>query len=115
MKSPHKGALVGITAVALASTMGAGSAQATGTAPPIADGASKAQRHDNLPNPLAEAQARVQKEAVDRLLSGTAKLETRGGERVIALSASADWPFADIASLTLISRWTDLSIDEAFR
>ena len=89
MKSPHKGALVGITAVALASTMGAGSAQATGTAPPIADGASKAQRHDNLPNPLAEAQARVQKEAVDRLLSGKAKLETRGGERVIALSASA--------------------------
>lgn len=89
MKGIHKGAIVGITAVALASTM-AGPAQATAGAPAEQDvSSSKTHKQDNLPNPLAEAQAKLTREAVAALASGKATLEVRGGERVIKMGGNS--------------------------
>jgi immune inhibitor A len=44
-----------------------------------------ANREHDLPNPLGDAQRALRKEAVDKLVKGEAKTETRGGQRVIKL------------------------------
>ena len=45
--------------------------------------AAQASRPDNLPNPLAEAQAAERKDAVTKLLKGEATTKTINGNRVI--------------------------------
>ncbi|XKF14254.1 immune inhibitor A [Knoellia locipacati] len=59
-------------------------AQATESAPPV-DGSSKAQKRDDLPNPLGDAQRKLRKDAVAKLIKGEASLQTRNGAQVIAV------------------------------
>ena len=49
--------------------------------------AAQASRHDNLPNPLAEAQAAERKDAVAKLLKGEATTRTINGNRVIEVKS----------------------------
>lgn len=74
--------LATLTGAALALTL---APHAMASAPP-SDRVAKAPRSDNLPNPLAEAQAKLQSDAVAKLLKGEATVETRNGERVIKMA-----------------------------
>src|SRR6478672_10342154 len=49
--------------------------------------AAQASRHDNLPNPLADAQAAERKDAVAKLLKGEATTKTINGNRVIEVKS----------------------------
>ena len=51
--------------------------------------AAQASRHDNLPNPLAEAKAEETKAAVTKLLKGEATTKTINGNRVIEVKTTA--------------------------
>jgi immune inhibitor A len=67
-------------------------AQATPAAPAPVSGdpaASQASRPDNLPNPLAEAQAARTKDAVTKLIKGEATTKTINGNRVIEVKTTA--------------------------
>ncbi len=67
-------------------------AQATPAAPAPVSGdpaAAQASRPDNLPNPLAEAQAAETKAAVTKLLKGEATTKTINGNRVIEVKTTA--------------------------
>ena len=67
-------------------------AQATPAAPAPVSGdpaAAQASRPDNLPNPLAEAQAAETKDAVTKLLKGEATTKTINGNRVIEVKTTA--------------------------
>ena len=67
-------------------------AQATPAAPAPVSGdpaAAQASRPDNLPNPLAEAQAAETKDAVNKLLKGEATTKTINGNRVIEVKTAA--------------------------
>jgi immune inhibitor A len=67
-------------------------AQATPAAPAPVSGdpaAAQASRPDNLPNPLAEAQAAKTKDAVAKLLKGEATTKTINGNRVIEVKTTA--------------------------
>ena len=67
-------------------------AQATPAAPAPVSGdpaAAQASRPDNLPNPLAEAQAAETKAAVTKLLKGEATTTTINGNRVIEVKTTA--------------------------
>ena len=79
---------VAISALAL------GALQAPAQAAPPGNDADPAtsSRPDNLPNPLAEAQATLRQEAVAKLVKGEASLETRGGKQVIKVAKNAADP-----------------------
>ena len=80
------GALVATGLAAPVSAQAAPTKRAAVAADPAA---SQASRPDNLPNPLAEAQAKDRQEAIAQLVKGEAKVKTVGGNRVIELKAKA--------------------------
>ncbi len=90
MKKRHLGAVSGVAVAALALTLAPSSAQAgTAPAPSPKDGSvSLRPGGDSLPNPLADAQARLRQDAVAKLLSGEATLEGSGQNRVIKIPGS---------------------------
>jgi immune inhibitor A len=75
---------VAISALALAALQAPAQAAPRGPDPDPAANASS--QSDNLPNPLGDAQAKLRKEAVSKLVKGEATLETRGGKRVIKVA-----------------------------
>ena len=85
------GAVVGITAAATAITS-AEPATATpmagqvSAAVPGAEGPAKV-RHDNLPDPMQEAQTGLRQTAVQQVVSGKAKFKTINGKRVVEMKA----------------------------
>ena len=85
-KNRQFAAVAGVAVAALAVTMASGSAQAKPL--PTPHEPSGVTRADNLPNPLADAQNALQRDAVNQLVKGTATTETRGGERVIKLAGN---------------------------
>ena len=87
MKKRHVGAVSGVAIAALALSMAPSSA---GAAPAAAGDreAAATSRSDNLPNPLADAQAKLRAEGVAKLLSGEATLEGSGASRVIKIPGS---------------------------
>ncbi len=84
MAQRHMRVLGGVAGAALVFALAPGAI----AAPPPSDDVAKAPRSDNLPNPLAEAQADLRAEAVAKLIKGEATTEERGGQRVIKLSGS---------------------------
>ena len=70
------------------SALAFGALQAPAQAAPPGNDADPAtsSQPDNLPNPLAEAQAQLRQEAVAKLVKGEATLETRGGKQVIKVA-----------------------------
>ncbi|WP_404387308.1 immune inhibitor A domain-containing protein [Humibacillus xanthopallidus] len=67
-------------------------AQATPTTKAPASGdpaAAQASRPDNLPNPLAEAQAKERQDAITKLINGEATTRTINGNRVIEVKSRA--------------------------
>ena len=83
MKRRHISVLSGVAVAAVALSMAPAQAQAI---PVQGDTEPKAANRDHdLPNPLGDAQRALRKEAVDKLVKGEAKTETRGGQRVIKL------------------------------
>ncbi|HET8594067.1 MAG TPA: immune inhibitor A domain-containing protein [Intrasporangium sp.] len=80
------GALV---ATGLVAPLAAHAAPAQRAAVAADPAAAQASRPDNLPNPLAEAQARDRQEAIAQLVKGEAKVRTINGNRVIELKSSA--------------------------
>ncbi|HEU5144982.1 MAG TPA: immune inhibitor A domain-containing protein [Dermatophilaceae bacterium] len=82
------GALV---ATGLTAPMQAQAASQTAAAVSSDPAEAQASRPDNLPNPLAEAEAALRKDAVDKLVRGKAATKTVNGNRVIEIkSASGD-------------------------
>ena len=79
--------LAGAAAALLAATAVAGPASAAPSASAPAERAPDAASHraDDLPDPLADQQREVRKQAVADLLSGKAKLQTRNGSKVIQI------------------------------
>ncbi|CCH76077.1 putative secreted protease [Nostocoides japonicum T1-X7] len=81
-------AVAGVATAALALTMtmpGAQARQAPVDKDPVA-----VQKKDNLPNPLADAQNALRREAIAKLVTGQATTEVRGGQRVIKLAGKVD-------------------------
>ncbi|MDZ5445312.1 immune inhibitor A [Micromonospora sp. 4G57] len=74
-------------ASAAAALLAAGVVTAPASAVPAAEGTpgvdQAKQRPDNLPNPIADQQREVRKQAIADLLQGKAKLQTRNGSKVI--------------------------------
>ena len=84
MRRRQVSALSGVAAAALALTLAPASAHAVTTPDTPEKGTAK---HDNLPNPLGDAQAKLRADAVKQLVNGTAKTKTINGNRVIELPA----------------------------
>ncbi|KGN34556.1 protease [Knoellia sinensis KCTC 19936] len=80
--------LAGLAGAALVVSLAPMGAQAQPSAPPAEQKAS-AKKHDDLPNPLGDAQRALRKEAVEKLVKGEATTESRGGQRVIKLKGNA--------------------------
>ena len=90
MKRRHVGAVSGVAVAALALTLAPSSAQAgPAPAPSPKDGSIKFRPGgDSLPNPLADAQAKLRQDAVAKLLSGQATIEGSGANRTIKIPGS---------------------------
>ena len=83
MKRRNLRVLTGVAVTALAMSTLQISAQAS-TAPPDRDpAAAQAQKMDDLTSPLGEKQRALRETAVQQIVKGTAKMETRGGQQVI--------------------------------
>ncbi|HEY5248614.1 MAG TPA: immune inhibitor A domain-containing protein, partial [Dermatophilaceae bacterium] len=90
MKRRNLRVLTGVAVTALAMSTLQIPAQAA-TAPPDRDpAAAQAQKHDNLTSPLGEKQKALREAAVRQVIKGTAKIETKGGQRVINLGKGKD-------------------------
>lgn len=91
MKTKRLVGVVGATATAAALACGSATAapSAFHQAPPSAkdQGPDLSARPDNLPNPRAEAQAKLRQDAVDQVLKGKATIKTINGRRVIEVQA----------------------------
>ncbi len=85
MKRRHVSAVSGVAAAALALTLAPTTAQAVPAAPDTPE--KGAARHDNLPNPLAEAQATLREDAIQQLVRGEATTKTINGNRVIEVKS----------------------------
>lgn len=81
MKRRQVSAVSGMAVAALALTL----APAAATAVPVASDTPEqgTARQDNLPNPLAEAQAELRQDAIQQLINGEATTRTINGNRVI--------------------------------
>ena len=87
MKRRQVSAVAGMAVTALALTLAPATASASPPAPDTPEqGFAK---HDNLPNPLADAQNTLREEAVKKLVNGEAETTTVDGRRVIELSSDA--------------------------
>lgn len=86
------GAVVGTTAAvtAIVSAGAANAAPVVDKVPtvvvPGADGSSK-NRHDNLPDPMSDAQATLRQTAMNEVVAGKATIKTINGKRVIEMQA----------------------------
>ncbi|WP_404347702.1 immune inhibitor A [Phycicoccus jejuensis] len=76
----------GVAVAALALTLAPTTAQAVPAGPDTPEKGT-AKKLDNLPNPLAEAQAELREDAVKQLVNGTAKTTTINGNRVIEVKS----------------------------
>ena len=88
MKRRHTHVVSGLAASALVLTlapMAASAGTTAGVAPE--DPAASTARHDDLPNPLGDAQRELRKDAVDQLLAGEAKVVTKNGTKVIEVKS----------------------------
>lgn len=87
------GAAAGTTAMAVTMVFSAGAVAAPKAAAPhqaapaVSDPDGVSQRSDVLPNPKAEAQAKLRRDAVDQVVKGTATVKTVGGKKVIEVQA----------------------------
>jgi immune inhibitor A len=82
--------LTGVAATALAISTMQSPAQAA-TAPADRDpAAAQAKKLDDLKSPLGEKQRALRETATQQLIKGTAKIETKGGQRVINLGKGRD-------------------------
>ncbi|MBM6403665.1 immune inhibitor A [Phycicoccus sp. CSK15P-2] len=86
MKRRNISAVSGVAAAALAVALAPSPAQAVPAGPDTPEKGS-AVKEDNLPNPLAEAQAELREEAVQQLVRGEAKTRTINGNRVIEVKS----------------------------
>lgn len=88
MKRRHTHVVSGLAAGALALTLAPLSASA-GTTAGVApdDRAASTARHDDLPNPLGDAQRELRQDAVDQLMRGEARVVTRNGTKVIEVKS----------------------------
>ncbi|GAA5029404.1 immune inhibitor A [Terrabacter aeriphilus] len=94
MNKRHWSAVSGLAVGALVVTGLTAPAQAQATpvakAPTSGDpAANQASRHDNLPNPLAEAAATERQDAITKLVTGEATTRTINGNRVIEVKSRA--------------------------
>ncbi|MFN8029334.1 MAG: immune inhibitor A [Dermatophilaceae bacterium] len=90
MKRRHVGAVSGVAVAAVALALAPSSAQA-GSSPAASPKDSSIKFRpggDSLPNPLADAQAKLRQDAVAKLLSGQATLEGSGANRTIKIPGS---------------------------
>ncbi|KRE38016.1 protease [Janibacter sp. Soil728] len=87
MKRRHTYVVSGLAASALVLTLAPLSATAGTTAVAPDDSAASTARHDDLPNPLGDAQRELRKDAVDQLMRGEAKLVTKNGKQVIEIKS----------------------------
>ncbi|MFW5470010.1 immune inhibitor A domain-containing protein [Knoellia sp. CPCC 206435] len=88
MTQRHTRALAGLAGAALVVSLAPMGAQAKDAAPPASDPKASNTKHDDLPNPLGDAQRALRKEAVEKLVKGEATTEIRGGQRVIKLAGT---------------------------
>lgn len=86
MKRRHVNVVSGVAVAALALTLAPTTAQAVPAGPDTPEKGT-AKKVDNLPNPLAEAQAALREDAVKQLVNGTAKTTTINGNRVIEVKS----------------------------
>lgn len=88
MKRRHTYVVSGLAASALVLTLAPLSATA-GTTANVApdDRAASSARHDDLPNPLGDAQRELREDAVDKLIKGEAKLVNKNGKQVIEIKS----------------------------
>lgn len=86
MKRHHVTVVSGVAAAALALTLAPSTAQAVPAGPDTPE-KSTAKKHDNLPNPLAEAQAELRQDAIQQLVNGKATTKTINGNRVIEVKS----------------------------
>ncbi|MEO7129922.1 MAG: immune inhibitor A domain-containing protein, partial [Dermatophilaceae bacterium] len=92
MNRRHWSAVSGLAAGALvvaglSAPVHAGAATQPGPVASVDPAANQASRPDNLPNPLAEAQAKLRQEAVTQLVKGEASTRVINGNRVIEVKA----------------------------
>jgi immune inhibitor A len=87
VKRRHTYVVSGLAASALVLTLAPLSANAGTTAVATDDPAASTARHDDLPNPLGDAQRELRKDAVDQLMRGEAKLVTKNGTQVIEIKS----------------------------
>ncbi|CAM3930233.1 immune inhibitor A domain-containing protein [Janibacter anophelis] len=88
MKRRHTYVVSGLAASALVLTLAPMSASARTTAGVAPDDRSASTaRHDDLPNPLGDAQRELREDAVTKLLRGEAKLVTKNGTQVIEITS----------------------------
>ncbi|GGL25752.1 immune inhibitor A [Phycicoccus endophyticus] len=85
MKRRHVSVLSGVAAAAIAVTLAPATAQAVPAAPDAPE--KGAARQDDLPNPLAEAQAELREDAIQQLVRGEAKTKMINGNRVIEVKS----------------------------
>ena len=85
MKRRQVSAVAGMAATALCLTLAPTTALAAPSAPDTPE--QGAARHDNLPNPLGEAQAELREDAVKQLVSGEAETKMINGNRVIEVKS----------------------------
>ncbi len=85
MKRRHVSAVSGVAAAALALTLAPSTAQAVPSASVTPEKGTA--KHDNLPNPLAEAQDELRADAVKQLINGEATTKTINGNRVIEVKS----------------------------
>ena len=88
MKRRHTHVVSGLAASALVLTLAPMSATAgTSAAMPPEDKAASTARHDDLPNPLGDAQRELREDAVDKLMRGEARVVTKNGTQVIEITS----------------------------
>lgn len=88
MKRRHIHVVSGLAASALVLTLAPMSATAgTSAAMPPEDKAASTARHDDLPNPLGDAQRELREDAVDKLMRGEARVVTKNGTQVIEITS----------------------------
>ena len=88
MKRRHTHVVSGLAASALVLTL-APMAASAGTSAAVApeDKAASSARHDDLPNPLGDAQRELREDAVDKLMRGEARVVTKNGTQVIEITS----------------------------
>ncbi|WP_427383164.1 immune inhibitor A domain-containing protein [Janibacter sp. G56] len=88
MKKSQVAGLSGAAIAALVLSLAPAGAQAAPVTPTPQDKVGSSAKSDNLPNPLGDAYAQLRQEAIEKLVTGEATTEIRGGQRVIKLAGT---------------------------